>query len=74
MVLTRCSTFSPEGRLFQVEYSLEAIKLGSTAIGVMLVYPPLSKMLLILAGCDFTWRPPRCRETRHLSSTRFLEH
>jgi 20S proteasome subunit alpha 5 len=29
-----CSTFSPEGRLFQVEYSLEAIKLGSTAIGV----------------------------------------
>ena len=30
------STFSPEGRLFQVEYSLEAIKLGSTAIGVCL--------------------------------------
>lgn len=29
------STFSPEGRLFQVEYSLEAIKLGSTAIGVV---------------------------------------
>ena len=28
------STFSPEGRLFQVEYPLEAIKLGSTAIGV----------------------------------------
>jgi hypothetical protein len=34
--LINLSTFSPEGRLFQVEYSLEAIKLGSTAIGVRL--------------------------------------
>ena len=33
-LLILLSTFSPEGRLFQVEYSLEAIKLGSTAIGV----------------------------------------
>lgn len=28
------NTFNPEGRLFQVEYAMEAIKLGSTAIGV----------------------------------------
>ncbi|XP_038985383.1 proteasome subunit alpha type-5-A-like [Phoenix dactylifera] len=40
MLLTRTDyglnahTFSPEGRMFQIEYAIEAIKLGSTAIGL----------------------------------------
>lgn len=28
------NTFSPEGRIFQIEYAIEAIKLGSTSIGI----------------------------------------
>eukprot|EP01006_Ploeotia_vitrea_P031646 TRINITY_DN63975_c0_g1_i1.p1 TRINITY_DN63975_c0_g1~~TRINITY_DN63975_c0_g1_i1.p1 ORF type:complete len:254 (-),score=36.83 TRINITY_DN63975_c0_g1_i1:255-980(-) len=28
------NTFSPEGRIFQIEYAIEAIKLGTTAIGI----------------------------------------
>ncbi|KAL9015250.1 MAG: hypothetical protein Q9173_000136 [Seirophora scorigena] len=53
--LTSSSTFSPEGRLFQVEYSLEAIKLGSTAIGVPPPPPtppknPLTRHIQVATG------------------------
>lgn len=51
------NTFSPEGRLFQVEYAIEAIKLGSTAIGiqtsegvVLAVEKRLSSSLLVTSS------------------------
>lgn len=28
------NTFSPEGRIFQIEYAFEAVKMGATAIGI----------------------------------------
>ena len=28
------NTFSPERRIFQIEYAMEALKLGSTSIGI----------------------------------------
>lgn len=41
---SRTTTFSPEGRLFQVEYAMEAINLAGTTIGV------LAKDGVVLAG------------------------
>ena len=31
---TDCTTFSPQGKLFQVDYALEAVKLGSVCLGL----------------------------------------
>ena len=28
------NTFSPEGRIFHIEYAFEAVKMGATAIGI----------------------------------------
>lgn len=60
------NTFSPEGRLFQVEYAIEAIKLGSTAVGVLTkegvvlaVEKRITSPLLEPARCDAA----ACRHT-----------
>ena len=43
-----CEYFSPRGRLFQVEYAIQTIKLGSTVIGVQIsegVYAAVEKRI-----------------------------
>jgi len=31
---TNCSTWNPQGKLFQVEYAMEAVKQGSICLGL----------------------------------------
>jgi 20S proteasome subunit alpha 3 len=40
----RTTTFSPEGRLFQVEYAMEAINNAGSAVGI------LAKDGIVIAG------------------------
>jgi 20S proteasome subunit alpha 6 len=45
---TDVTTWSPQGRLFQVEYAMEAVKQGSAAVGVT------SNTHVVLAGVKRT--------------------
>jgi hypothetical protein len=63
-------TFSPQGRIFQVEYASEAVKQGSVVVGIV------SKTHAVLAAikvCEFTWMVPLEQELWYCGARRFLE-
>jgi hypothetical protein len=66
------NTFSPEGRLFQVEYAIEAIKLGSTAVGIQVkdgvviaVEKRLTSTLLVPSSVEKIMEVVRCCYVYH---------
>src|SRR5512139_3459648 len=54
------TVFSPDGRLFQVEYALETVKRGSTVLAIAgdegVVLAAEERMTSKLQDPDFTWK------------------
>ena len=42
-----CTTWSPQGKLFQVEYAMEAVKQGSICLGIRTNYGLLFTQFLL---------------------------
>lgn len=51
-------TWSPQGRLHQVEYAMEAVKQGSATVGLKVSFdsnftPSVSRCIVVSTSCNF---------------------